>query len=691
MVCSVAIPPAPPLAHVPTSELATSLASITHDRTSPRSVFTNWATTFKSQTDKTFAPTTVDEVRRVVELARRRGKELRACGAGHSPSDIVCTGGYMVDVRGLNKLLAVDGEMGTFHAQGGILLRDLHPQLEAQANLALSSLGSISDQTLAGAVSTSTHGTGVSYGSLSTFVTFLDLVLPLADAPVVRVSRDQDPDLFLSALCGIGAFGIIVGVGMRCEKVFRLEEETFSMRFDVFEKHWREIAESAEHVRCWWFPQIGKVKVSRLNRTTKAITRKPNPIKTWIVTRLISTHYHALVLFLSRRFPSLLPYHAHVMWNLTMQPGPLRLSHLFGKIDWPRPRPRSSRPAIENGAATTRTPAIEDKVELLEVPRADLEKRVLATPPPDILSPPITPPTLSPIPSDVDVSSSRSESSCASDAESEVDPDVEVGSDKGGESVVAELEKVAQRQGGDEERMSKTGLPWPILEDETVKTVDTSVGIFNYDCGFPQYTYEGLVPYGASTTSALSSLNEWHVRELHNPKGYELKAHFPIEIRWTEKDDVWMAPTYGTRGTYLGAIQYRPYNLPVPYRGLFSTFASLLTLHGGRPHWAKTHTLTPSVLHATYPRFGDFLKVRERVDPERVLVNGYMRRHVLGEDEDGRKLGDAHEDERWEARAREWKVRRIAPDGERDGRQTLKEDRPISVPREAVIPAIEIN
>lgn len=165
----------------------------------------------------------------------------------------------------------VDPATQTFHAEGGIILRDLHPILLEKGSLAMSCLGSISDQTLAGAISTSTHGSGVSFPSISTCATFLDIVLPLPSAPVVRVSRDpaQDPDLFHAALCGLGAVGIIVGVGMRVERAFKLEEEVFSMRFDEFNKRWREIAESAEHVRCWWFPQVGRVKISRLNRTTK--------------------------------------------------------------------------------------------------------------------------------------------------------------------------------------------------------------------------------------------------------------------------------------------------------------------------------------------------------------------------------------------------------------------------------------
>ena len=152
--------------------------------------------------------------------------------------------------------------------QGGIKLSAFNAALAARG-LALSSLGSISDQTLAGALSTATHGSGVKFGNLSTFVRWLDIVLPAPDAPVVRVSRESDDELFLSALCGLGTVGVVVGVGMQVEESYRLEEECWSITFADFVERWEEIAESAEHVRCWWFPQVGEVKVSRLNRTTK--------------------------------------------------------------------------------------------------------------------------------------------------------------------------------------------------------------------------------------------------------------------------------------------------------------------------------------------------------------------------------------------------------------------------------------
>lgn len=107
MVAAGVIPPSPPLSDLSDSDLIQLLDPITfHPGTVP-SVFTNWATTFRSQTQATFTPRSVDQVRWIVELARRLGKELRAAGAGHSPSDIVCTAGYVIDLKGVNQLIEV--------------------------------------------------------------------------------------------------------------------------------------------------------------------------------------------------------------------------------------------------------------------------------------------------------------------------------------------------------------------------------------------------------------------------------------------------------------------------------------------------------------------------------------------------------------------------------------------------------
>lgn len=87
----------------------------------------------------------------------------------------------------------------------------------------------------------------------------------------------------------------------------------------------------------------------------------------------------------------------------------------------------------------------------------------------------------------------------------------------------------------------------------------------------------------------------------------------------------------------------------MPYRDHFARFSSILfSLFSGKPHWAKTHTLTPADLRKLYPRFDDFLAVRERVDPEQILANEYVKRHLLGEVPPAQM---AQQGRRWKERA----------------------------------------
>jgi L-gulonolactone oxidase len=76
----------------------------------------------------------------------------------------------------------------------------------------------------------------------------------------------------------------------------------------------------------------------------------------------------------------------------------------------------------------------------------------------------------------------------------------------------------------------------------------------------------------------------------------------------------------------------RPYGLNVPYRKLFGKFEEILLRHGGRPHWAKAHHLRPHTLRQMYPRFDDFVRVLEEVDPHGTLRNEYVQRHVFGKE-----------------------------------------------------------
>jgi L-gulonolactone oxidase len=143
--------------------------------------------------------------------------------------------------------------------------------------LGLSSLGSINFQTIAGAISTATHGSGWNFSTLSCYIVSIKILLADDALSIVTVSadseREEDRDLYYAAVCGLGAIGVILEVKIKGEKMFKLREECWEMTLKEFVDDFEEVIQSGEHVRAHWFQQTGLVKISRLNRTDEVRSR----------------------------------------------------------------------------------------------------------------------------------------------------------------------------------------------------------------------------------------------------------------------------------------------------------------------------------------------------------------------------------------------------------------------------------
>jgi FAD/FMN-containing dehydrogenase len=100
---------------------------------------------------------------------------------------------------------------------------------------------------------------------------------------------------------------------------------------------------------------------------------------------------------------------------------------------------------------------------------------------------------------------------------------------------------------------------------------------------------------------------------------------FPIEVRFTGADDVWMSTGHERDNCYVAVHQYVR-NDPTAY---FAAAQEIFTAHEGRPHWAKMNTVDADYLRQRYARFDDFVAIRDEVDPERTFSNPYLDR-VLG-------------------------------------------------------------
>jgi FAD-linked oxidoreductase len=113
------------------------------------------------------------------------------------------------------------------------------------------------------------------------------------------------------------------------------------------------------------------------------------------------------------------------------------------------------------------------------------------------------------------------------------------------------------------------------------------------------------------------------VRELIERRRWRIS--FPIEVRAAASDDNWLSTAYGRETGYIAVHRYVRED-PTEY---FAAVEEILMAHGGRPHWGKMHTQTAETLRPHYPRFDDFLRVRDELDPERRFANPYLER-VLG-------------------------------------------------------------
>jgi L-gulono-1,4-lactone dehydrogenase len=96
---------------------------------------------------------------------------------------------------------------------------------------------------------------------------------------------------------------------------------------------------------------------------------------------------------------------------------------------------------------------------------------------------------------------------------------------------------------------------------------------------------------------------------------------FPIEVRVAAADEIWLSTAYGRDTAYVAIHQYHR----LAHDQYFQAFERIVAEYGGRPHWGKLHTLGASELRERYPRFDDFLAVRDRLDPDRVFENSYTR------------------------------------------------------------------
>jgi L-gulonolactone oxidase len=181
-------------------------------------------------------------------------------------------------------------------------------QLLAEAGLALTNLGDIDAQTVAGAISTGTHGTGVRFGGIATQVVGLELVT--ADGSLVSCSAapGERPELFEAARVGLGALGIITAVTFAAVPLFALRADEGPIGMDELLGRFDELAEGTDHFEAYWFPHTGQAMTKRNTRLDlrAGLERLPR-WKEWLDDELLANGVFGALVSAGRRVPTLIP------------------------------------------------------------------------------------------------------------------------------------------------------------------------------------------------------------------------------------------------------------------------------------------------------------------------------------------------------------------------------------------------
>jgi alditol oxidase len=194
----------------------------------------NWAGNLTYSTDRLQMPGSVDEVRQVVKNCAR----LRALGTRHSFNAIADSTANQVSLKRLDGI-ALDERTRTVKVGAGVAYGQLAPVIDARG-WALHNLASLPHISVAGAISTATHGSGIHNGNLATVVSALEFVT--ADGELATLSREKDGDRFLGAVVGLGAMGVMTSVTLDVQPTYQVAQSVYrNLSFDHLRDHFDEI------------------------------------------------------------------------------------------------------------------------------------------------------------------------------------------------------------------------------------------------------------------------------------------------------------------------------------------------------------------------------------------------------------------------------------------------------------------
>ena len=228
--------------------------------------WSNWSGSLRFVPATIKKPETEDELRDIVSESFRRGTRCKLVGAGHSSSPLVKTHQVLIDLSNFKGIVSQHKKDSTVTFRAGVSVHEANMALEKK-QLALFNTGDVDVQTLAGAISTGTHGSGKSLQNLASMLMGVRVVNYKGE--VEEYQQASEADIIRAMRVSLGALGIFSEIKVKVEPLVTMHRMEFFTSTDVCVSEFNGLAEENRNLDFYWYPRSDEVKIRILNEEGK--------------------------------------------------------------------------------------------------------------------------------------------------------------------------------------------------------------------------------------------------------------------------------------------------------------------------------------------------------------------------------------------------------------------------------------
>ncbi len=262
-------------------------------------VWSNWAGSEQCQPSEYVQAENARQISDLVIQSRQKGRKIRPLGSGHSFSPLVPTEQTLLSLDRLDGIAQIAADRKSASVMAGTRLKRLG-QLLYEEGLSQENLGDIDAQAIAGALSTGTHGTGASFGTLSTQIEGMELVD--GQGQIHWLDPQHQPEVFSAARIALGSLGVITQLKLRVEDAYKLEFISGKESLESVLKNYERYLRENRNYEFYWFPYSGMVQNKFSNKSNKLAIK--SGVKEYINDIILENYIFKFLSEIARIFPS---------------------------------------------------------------------------------------------------------------------------------------------------------------------------------------------------------------------------------------------------------------------------------------------------------------------------------------------------------------------------------------------------